>query len=235
MIFPGKTRLVGPLLGMGLLLGIRTGMADDPGAGRPQPAPPLYVTENHGLMASFPPGLTYCPLPRDWVGSDHGTEVYLVPPAACGVSTAYQSSDRFPASRVPTIGLYYAFNVVEIEHKSGQYSPPRTSREVLAMYCTEPHARAPAGIQLLGVPAAGCLIEHGQFVEVRVAGVYSAASATDEIPDHILIVSLTTTKDRLGKDLRVFKMVAGSIHVCTPHGAPDVTGQRPCPPGVTWW
>jgi hypothetical protein len=186
-------------------------------------------------MASFPPGLTYCPLPRDWIGSDHGTEVYLVPPAACGLSTAYQSSDRFLESRVPTIGLFYAFNVTEIEHKSGLYSPPRTSREVLAIYCTEPHTRAPDGIHLLGVPAAGCLIEHGRSVEVRVAGVYSAAGATGELPDHVLIVSLTTTKGRLGKDLGVFKMVAGGIHVCTPHGAPEVTGQHPCPPGVTWW
>jgi hypothetical protein len=231
----GRIRLVGLFLSMILAFGIAPSIADDLGSGRPQPTPPLYVTENHGLMASFPPGLTYCPLPQDWVGSDHGTEVYLVPPAACGSSAGYQSSDRFPASPVPTIGLYYAFNVVEIEHKSGQFSPPRTSREVLALYCTEPHTRVPVVIQLLGVPAVGCLIEHGRSVEVRVLGVYSAARAADGLPDHILIVSLATTKDRLSDDLRVFKAVAGSIHVCTPHGAPDVTGQRPCPPGVTWW
>jgi hypothetical protein len=220
---------------MAVLPWIAPSAADDLGAGQPQPTPSLYVTENHGLMARFPPGLTYCPLPKDWVGSDHGTEVYLVPPVACGLSTAYQSSDRSPESRVPTIGLYYAFNVAEIEHKPGQFSPPRSAREVLSMHCTEPHTRAPAGIRLFGVPAAGCLIEHGRSVEVRVAGVYSYASATDGLPDHILLVSLMTTKDRLGDDLGVFKVVVGSIHVCIPYGATDATGQRRCPRGVEWW
>jgi len=209
--------------------------ADDPGVGQPQPTPPLYVTENHGLMASFPPGLTYCALPRDWVGSDHGTQVYLVPPVACGLSTAYQSSDRFPESRVPTIGLYYAFNVTEIEHKPGQFSPPRTPREVLSMYCAEPHTRAPAGIQLFGVPATGCLIEHGRSVEVRIAGVYSYATATDGLPDHILLVTLMTTRDRFSNDLRVFKVVVGNIHVCMPDAATDATVLRRCPRGAEWW
>jgi hypothetical protein len=228
-------RLVRLLLGMTWFLRIAPSVADDLGADQPRPVPPVYVTENHGLMASFPPGLTYCPLPKDWVGSDHGTEVYLVPPAGCGASTSYWSSDRSPGSRVPTIGLYYAYNVVEISPGSGRYSPPRTPREALQIYCREPHAPVPAGIQLLGVVAAGCLIEDRRSVEVRVVGLYSVDRAMQEVADHVLVVSLMTTRDRLRDDLGVFKVIAGDIRVCTPDWAKEVKGRSPCPLGVGWW
>lgn len=225
-------RLVGVALSVILLFGIAPAAADDQAVGQPQPVPRVYVTENHGLMATFPPGLTYCPLPRDWVGSDHGTAVYLVPPTGCGASDAYASSSRAPESLVPTIGLFYEYNVVEISHKSGQFSPPRTPSEALKIYCSEPHTRAPSGITLLGVPAVGCLIEHGRSVEVSVVALYSVENETPGPADHVLIVSLTTTRDRLSDDLRVLNEISQDISVCTPDWARGTKGRSPCPRGV---
>ena|SRR5215472_294217 len=49
----------------------------------PLPAPGLYVTSNYGLMAKIPKGLTYCPLPEGWEGSDHGTVLFIEPPSGC--------------------------------------------------------------------------------------------------------------------------------------------------------
>lgn len=235
ILFGVALRLGGILFGAALFLKVAPGMTDDAAGGPPQPVPPLYVTENHGLMASFPAGLTYCPLPRDWVGSDHGTEVYLVPPAKCGASSGYASSSRDAASRVPTIGVFYEFNVIEIRHRSGQFSPPRTSRELMTMYCRGPHARAPAGITLLGVAAVGCLIEHGNSVEVEVGALYSDADVPADPADHALIVSLTTTRDRLRDDLRVFKTISSGIRVRVPGGDGGTSSRPACPTGVGWW
>ena len=52
-------------------------------AGEPVVVKRPFVSDTHGLVVRFPPGLTYCPVAADWVGSDHGTVVYLVRPAAC--------------------------------------------------------------------------------------------------------------------------------------------------------
>jgi hypothetical protein len=60
----------------------------------PLPVPALYVTKNYGLMVRVPPRRTYCPLPADWVGSDHGTTVFLVPPADCAATAGYPSTAR---------------------------------------------------------------------------------------------------------------------------------------------
>lgn len=224
-------RIVHLLLGMIWFLRIAPSVADDPGADQPRPAPPVYVTEKHGVMASFPPGLTYCPLPKDWVGSDHGTEVYLVPPAGCRALRSYPSSGRYPGSHVRTISLYYGYNVVEIRPGS----PPRTRREALQINCGEPYAPLPAGIQLLGFAAVGCLIENRGSVEVLVVALYNLEGAQQEAPDHELVVSLMTTRNRLADDLRVFKAIARDIRVCTPDWAKEVVGRSPCPLGVGWW
>ncbi len=160
-----------------------------------------------------------------------GTRSHPVPPAGCRASRSYPSSGRYPGSHVPTISLYYGYNVVEIRPGS----PPRTRREALQINCGEPYAPLPAGIQLLGFAAVGCLIENRGSVEVLVVALYNLEGAQQEAPDHELVVSLMTTRNRLADDLRVFKAIARDIRVCTPDWAKEVVGRSPCPLGVGWW
>ena len=78
---------------------------------QPRPAPPTYVSVIYGLTFPSPPGTTYCPLPDGWIGSDHGTILFLEPPTGCG-DAGYPSSARgFVSRRTPRIQLYYGYVV----------------------------------------------------------------------------------------------------------------------------
>src|SRR5687767_6170802 len=80
----------------------------------PQPAPRQYMTGMYGLTFAVPDGATYCPLPEDWIGSDHGTTIFLERPGACGGS-GYPSSSRDFASDPARISLFYAYWMGEDE------------------------------------------------------------------------------------------------------------------------
>jgi hypothetical protein len=79
--------------------------ADASTAAVPRPTPRLFLTQNYGIVARLPTGLTYCPLPADWVGSDHGSIMYLVPPSAC--------PEIGEMAKVPSIVIYYVFNTAD--------------------------------------------------------------------------------------------------------------------------
>jgi hypothetical protein len=195
----------------------------------PRPAPPLFASPNYGIMASIPSGLTYCPLPTDWVGSDHGTEIYLTPPAGCRRYEGYSSSSRGETNSVPTISLFYASNVVEVDLPN--YSgPPRNESELMKVTCEDSQISAPNGLTLLGKPAVGCRYNHGDQVTITVAQLYSLEkSRLNEAPDCELIVTLATTWPRLAKDLRIFAAITTSISICTPKGYKPFDGRTSCP------
>jgi hypothetical protein len=193
----------------------------------PQPAPKLYVTNNYGLVAKIPNGLTYCPLPEGWVGSDHGTVLFLKPPSGCFPSHSYPSSSRPTREFAPAIDLYYGHNVSEIDRGKGESSPPRTSTELAKKSCHQPYLRIPPGLKLLGKPAVGCRHDDGDRVEIALAALYWSG-------DEGLIVTLSTTRKRLSRDLPMLAKVASAISVCKPDWDKSTRAVPACP-DAPWW
>ena len=201
----------------------------------PRPAPPLFVSQSAGVIAVIPPGLTYCPLPATWTGSDHGTEVYLTPPARCGVPRTYASSSRLSGSFAPAVAIFYGRNVAFVPRSGRDDSPPETNAELAGLVCGDDDTPLPPGITLLGAPAAGCRVDEDGGVDFRATAVYAAAAAPGARPDRILIVSLDTTPDRVASDLPVFRRIAGGIQVCGPPAEGAGARRERCPAGVDWW
>jgi hypothetical protein len=198
-----------------------------PVAAQPAPAPALYVTQNHGLAMRVPPGLTYCPLPPGWVGSDHGTVIYLAPPQSC--------LDRPQPG--PAIRLFYGYNAAEYEHPDGSVAASATPPEEAVHGCGAARASLPPGLTLLGKAASGCRHDAGGTVSIEVASVYDLVpgqGAFAPLPDHTLRVTLLTTPGRLTRDLAVFRRSRDSIRVCTPGWIPRQPGRDACPEGE-WW
>jgi hypothetical protein len=201
----------------------------------PQPAPPLFVTQDYGLIAHIPPGLTYCPLPTDWSGSNHGTQVYLVPPDQCGEARAYASSTRNPTSFVPTTSIFYGWNVADIRRTDRDDSPPETNTELAEQMCGDVYAPLPPGIVLLGTPAAGCRADQDGVATIQAMVLYAHPDSPANKPDAMLIVSLETTPDRLSADLVIFTRIAAGVRVCRPSWSKPNPSREPCPEGATWW
>jgi hypothetical protein len=193
----------------------------------PQPAPRLYVTSNYGLIAKIPNGLTYCRLPEGWVGSDHGTVLFLKPPSGCIPSHSYPSSSRPTTEFAPAIDLYYEHNVAEIDRGKGESSPPRTSAEYAQQSCDKPYLRIPPGLKLLGKPAVGCRRDDGDRVDIALAALYWSGNEG-------LIVTLSTTRGRLSHDLPMLAKVASAISVCKPNWDKSKRALPTCP-DAPWW
>jgi len=85
---------------------------------RPLPTKGDYATGNYGLTFVPPDQANYCPLPNDWVGSDHGTVVFLEPPRNC-YGAGYPSSARgFEPADVPRIEIFYGYDLSEDEDEA---------------------------------------------------------------------------------------------------------------------
>jgi hypothetical protein len=209
------------------LITLCAGVEAQTGLFPPQPAPRLYVTDNYGLMARIPPGLTYCRLPDGWSGSDHGTVLFLKPPSGCIPSHAYPSSSRPTPEFVPAISLYYEHNVADIDRGKDESSPPRTSVEYAGQSCDRPYLRIPSGLKLLGKPAIGCRYDDGDRVDIFLAALYWSG-------DEGVIVSLSTTRKRLSRDLPMLATVASAIRVCRPSWDRKDRGWPACP-NAPWW
>lgn len=194
---------------------------------QPQPAPKVYVTDNYGLIATIPRGLTYCRLPEGWSGSDHGTVLFLEPPTGCIPSRAYASSSRPTPEFVPAIYLYYEYNVAEIDRGNGKSSPPRTSAEYTQLSCEKPFSRVPSGLKLLGKPASGCRHDGGDRTELSLAALYNSGH-------NGVIVTLSTTGERFSQDLHTLSELASAISECKPSWDKQKSGRPPCP-HAPWW
>jgi hypothetical protein len=199
--------------------------ADASTAAVPQPTPRLFLTQNYGIVARLPTGLTYCPLPADWVGSDHGSIMYLVPPSAC--------PEIGEMAKAPSIVIYYVFNAAD---RPNADRPPFTATELAEDLCRSPNLPIPSGLVLLRRAGIGCRHDDAGWVEIELLALFNPERPrADEAPGSILIVSLRTTRSRLAQDLPVFAALAATVRACTPWWSRPVPGERACPPGNSWW
>jgi hypothetical protein len=176
------------------------------------PAPPIFVS---GKAVTFrsPPGTTICPLSDDWVGSDHGTTLFLEPPKGCG-GTGFPSSARhWDDDRLTRhMAIFYAYWM-------GEDEPP-------------PPACQPFDkVTLMGSERQLCAsrIPGGMRLWARARYVADSESWME--------VSLTTRGETLPEDLRRFRAWTTSIHACRihwraePNAKKAVFGPAPdCPP-----
>ena len=92
----------------------------EPLPSKPLPAKRNYATGNYGLTFRPPEHAMYCPLPKGWVGSDHGTVIFLEPPRACYGAGFPSSSRGFEPADTPRIEVYYGYFLGEDEEKTAQ-------------------------------------------------------------------------------------------------------------------
>jgi hypothetical protein len=155
----------------------------------PIPTPPIFVAGDYALTFRAPPNTTTCPLPADWAGSNHGTVVFLRPPKECG-GVGYPSSSRSFSEDVPRIEVFYAYRIGD------PGGGPEPCRKVVGTIKFVAQAR-----QL-------CQTRRGQDLRISVSARYTAdAPAWVEL-------TLVTTPEHLGVDLKTFRQLAGSVTPC---------------------
>lgn len=185
-------------------------------AGVSKPAPAAYATPNYALTFAIPRGLSYCPMPADWVGSDHGTTLFLKPPADCG-GAGYPSSGRsFAPANTPRIDVFYAWWSAEDD---GPF--PR-----------HPCQRPLGHVRAFGRPYPLCPVRRDGLVGAELHANYRVSSPGDAEA----IFTLLTTPEALPRDLARFKRLVGSARGCRPKGAETGYGSgAACPEGVSWF
>jgi len=151
------------------------------------PPPPTYVSAEHGLTFRTPPGVFNCRLPADWAGADHGVTLFLKP-----VSCAVAVGDAEPPKDLAFIAVYYGYAL-------GEDAPP------------EPPCDKVAVMRLFDTDQPVCR-------RTDATGVTSYAIETtyrggDGARD--LVLSLTTTPERLQGDLEMLRVLATSLRTCT--------------------
>ena len=176
-------------------------------AAEPLPAHGTFVSPSYALTFVAPPDLTYCPLPDNWVGSDHGTILFLLPPRTCD-GVGYASMARgFEPPTVPRIE-------VEYERWDDAFRWPPCQRV--------------GHIRFLGRPHPLCRSRWRGMVVREVRGLYVADDQTEAI------FTLVTFPSRLSRDLTVLRALAASARPCAipwkdAHGRTHVEGSgRPC-------
>lgn len=158
-------------------------------AAPPRPAPRVYATHQYVLTFRTPPGATYCPLPAGWIGSDHGTTVFLERPRDCGEGAGYPSTSRsFAPGNVARINLFYVYRPVDP-------MPPVRCRRV-------------GRLVLLGRVRPLCRTEEGGMIRISVGAPYRADIAAEAT------MTLVTRPARLAGDLATFRRVAASLRTC---------------------
>ncbi len=178
-----------PLSRFGLLALASLALASASQAAAPLRAPAIFVTENYALTFRAPPGSTYCPLPEDFTGSDHGTIVFLEPPQTCG-GAGYPSIARgFAPESTPRINVYYGYWLGE------EISPRRPCNQF-------------GRVHFMGKARPLCTVTRGGLPGVEVSARYKADGPAQAI------VTLVTTKARFQRDLNAFKFLAGTAHPC---------------------
>lgn len=175
----------------------------------PRPAPPIFATEEKGLTFRTPSGSTYCPLPDDWTGSNHGTVVFLTPPDKCGGAGFPSISRWFSPANTARIEIEYEFAVGD----DGDEARP---------------CHAVGQVQLLSLQRPLCRQDSDGMIVLSAWAPYKSdlALASD------VYISLVTTRGRLSNDTKTFFALAASIRACSavwpsssPKAKPVVTGE----------
>jgi hypothetical protein len=157
--------------------------------GTPVPTPPIFVAGDYALTFRVPVDTTTCTLPADWVGSNHGTVVFLRPPKECG-GVGYPSSSRSFSDDVPRIEVFYAY--WDDDLGTG----------------FEPCRRVIGRIKFIAKTRKLCETRQGPDLRISVSARYTAdAPAWVEL-------TLVTTPERFGVDLKTFRQLAGSVTPC---------------------
>jgi hypothetical protein len=186
-----------------------------PLASPPRLAPARYASDKYGLTFRVPARATYCPLPSEWTGSDHGTSVFLEAPRRCD-GAGYPSSSRgFEPESVARIELYYAYWMGEDELPEGP-------------------CRRVGSILFLSVRHQVCEQRKSGFVVRRVKARYSADIEAKAV------LTLVTRPERLKGDMKTFTTAAASLRTCKSiwHGSKGrfTIGHGPlCPRSARWF
>jgi hypothetical protein len=183
-------------------------------AAPPRRAPAQFSTAQYGLTFRVSSSATYCPLPKDWVGSDHGTFIFLERPRRCG-GAGYPSSGReFHPGNAARLELEYFYWDAE------DASP-------------EPQCHRVGMVVFLGKKRSVCETrEHGIITRTVDAVYFTDVEAK-------AYFSLVTTPRRLSMDMTAFRGAAASFRTCSEvwHDSKDkrksfTTGRGPrCPKG----
>ncbi|TCS15369.1 hypothetical protein [Caulobacter sp. BK020] len=157
----------------------------------PLPAPGAFVSEQYGLTFQTPQGSSYCALPADWTGSDHGTVIFLTPPKHC-YGAGYPSSGRGFSGDPRRIEVFYAYDANDVEDEQ---KPPKCDQVGKVVF--------------LGETRPLCRTSSRRGIEISVTARYAA-----DVPA-LAILTLVTSPDRLASDLRDFKALLQSARTCT--------------------
>jgi hypothetical protein len=189
-----------------------------PPVNHPKLAPAQFTTDQYGLTFHVPNRATYCPLPKDWVGSDHGTVVFLERPTRCG-GAGYPSSGRgFDPGDASRFELFYAYWM-------GEDEPP------------DPPCHRVGRTLFMGKNRPICESREGGVITRTI----SARYFTDI--EAKAYFSLVTRPQRLSTDMAAFRSAAASFRTCTAiwhdpqHKTKDfTTGHGPlCPRDGRWF
>lgn len=206
------------MIRIALTLGLISAAAGMASAGRPKQAPAQFSDWEYELTFRVPDGATYCPLSNDWVGSDHGTIVFLEPPKMCG-GAGYPSNARyFEPGTAARLQLYYGY---------------WTGEEAQ----TEPPCHQVGETAFLGKSQPICESRKDGLIMLAVGSRYTASLESEA---HL---SLVTNSRRLTRDTATFRAVAASFRVCTASGSdPRQSGRNtkaaripPCPKDSKWF
>ncbi len=197
-----------------------------PASRPPKAAPSVYVATKFGLVMPVPPGLSICPLPKNWTGVEDGTVVFLRRPTGCVDQPDGDSSSRVALGSASSITLRYRANSGRSNQLDGDIPAAKNSIDLASQFCAQPEISA--RFKLFGQPAVTCQLNMpSDKVRVVLLALYDGGSK-------LLLVSLVTTQERLAADERVLEKVAATITTCA---APDAKGSSsapPCPKGNVW-
>ncbi|MDB5710916.1 MAG: hypothetical protein JWL96_2986 [Sphingomonas bacterium] len=173
-----------PIAALLMLLGATTGPPPE------RATPPVFVTVNYGLTFRAPPGSYYCPLQPDWVGSDHGTVIFLDRPKMCDGAGGVSNYRGFLPVNVPRIEVFYAYAL----DPEDRLPPPK---------CVS------AGrVVLFGAPRKLCVERHHGVSTYHVEADYRFDSTGT------LEVTLVTDDRRRRGDLTMLRRFLSSVAAC---------------------
>jgi hypothetical protein len=157
----------------------------------PTAAPPVFAS-GKSITFRSPAGAWICPLPKDWIGSDHGTTLFLERPRSCE-RQGYPSSERnyYGSPATCRIEVFYWYWMGEDEpayrcHRSGT-------------------------LTFMGKARSLCLIRHRGMVTF-----WSQARYFADI-DAAISISLVTHPARMSADLKLFRQWARGVRACRIH------------------
>jgi hypothetical protein len=202
---------------MNIALALATVLAlQGPASVQAKTAPPTYSTPNYALTFHTPSGSSFCPLPADWVGSDHGTILFLSPPASCGGAGFPSSSRGFSPPNLPRIEIFYSYWDKDEE--------------------TTPSCNVVGRANLLSKQRSLCKDTSDGMTTITISAHYKA-----DIPAQ-LIITLISEPQRLDRDLRSLVLLANSVRTCSSHWSSSdgkkafVMGSGPpCPANAKWF